>query len=103
MILEDSKILDDEVAQNQHNVHKLKNKLKENKGRIFKKRAIIRSSNKGDYFGVEDKDLTLTDFLNLLKQEPDMADEFVYLKIVSHPYDLKIVDYDNKSIESSIN
>lgn len=84
-------------------MNKLKNKLRENKGRVFKKKAIIRSSNKGDHFGVEEKDLTLNDFLNLLRQEPDVSDEFVYLKIVSHPYDLRIVDYDHKSIESNDN
>lgn len=42
----------------------------------------------------------MQDFLNLLKQEPDVSDEFVYLKIVSNPYDLRIVDYDNKTLES---
>lgn len=74
MILEDSKFLSDEVSQNEQNINKLKNKFKENKGRIFKKKAIIRSSNKGDQFGLEEKDLTLIDFINLLKQEPDVSD-----------------------------
>ena len=51
--------------QNDYNVNKLKERLKENKGRIVKKKAIIRSKDKGDFEGAEDKELTLIDFLNL--------------------------------------
>lgn len=60
--------------QNDYNVNKLKERLKENKGRIVKKKAIIRSKDKGDFEGAEDKESTLIDFLNLMKQEPDLSD-----------------------------
>lgn len=52
LILEDSKVLCDELSRSEQNVNKLKEKLKENKGKMVKKKAIIRSRNRGDYSGV---------------------------------------------------
>ena len=68
----------------------------------MKKRAVIRSQNKSDGFGVGDHDLTMLDFISLIKQGHEMSDEFCYLKVMSNPYDLKIVDYYEKSTELSL-
>lgn len=34
------------------------------------------------------------DFIHLIRTDPEMADEFAYLIKESHPYDFKIVEYD---------
>jgi hypothetical protein len=42
----------------------------------------------------EEDVLTPYDFIQLLGEDPGISQEFCYLKKVTHPYDLRIVDYE---------
>ena len=37
------------------------------------------------------------DFIHLIRTDPEMADEFCYLNKCWHPYDLKIVEFDQRN------
>lgn len=79
---------------------KLKEKLKKHKGRGAKKGSKIKSYD--NHMGISEKDddvLTPYDFIKLLNEDPDISDEFCYLKKMTHPYDLRIVDYEKKDRE----
>lgn len=45
----------------------------------------------------KNEDLTPLDFINLIRQDPEMRDEFCYLNRRAHAYDYKIVDYDKRN------
>ena len=53
---------------------------------------IIKKNNK--LTKKKNEDLTPLDFINLIRQDPEMRDEFCYLNRRNHAYDYKIVDYD---------
>ena len=44
----------------------------------------------------DDDFLTPQDFIQLIRSDPDMADEFTYLNKRNHAYDFKIVDFNEK-------
>lgn len=48
-----------------------------------------------------DESLSPYDFIKLVSEDPSISDEFCYLKKMSNPYDLKIVDYDILTGEDS--
>ena len=75
----------------------MKTKLKKHKGKCGKKGSKIKSKDTG--CGVEHTEedvLTPYDFIKLISEDPDISDEFCYLKKATHPYDLRIVDYEKK-------
>ena len=41
--------------------------------------------------------LTPMDFIHLIRTDPEMVDEFCYLNKQSHPYDYKIVEFDERN------
>ena len=41
--------------------------------------------------------LTPSDFIHLIRTDPEMADEFTYLNKNKHSYDFKIVDFNNRN------
>lgn len=64
-------------------------------GKRLKKGGITRSS---VAIVQETKDyLTPIDFIHLIRTDPEMIDEFCYLNKQSHPYDFKIVEFDERN------
>ena len=39
------------------------------------------------------------DFIHLIRTDPEMAEEFCYLNKNNHPYDFRIVEFDDRKSE----
>lgn len=47
---------------------------------------------------IKNEDLTPFDFINMIRTDPEMQDEFCYLNKRNHAYDFKIVEFNERNI-----
>lgn len=94
---EEPSILDPkgDLSDSQESTARLKQRFKKHKKKSVKQSTRITSyENHNPAEKSEEDVLTPYDFIKLVTEDPDISDEFCYLRKLSHPYDLRIVDYE---------